>query len=294
MGELGFVPNHALVTAADASPARWMLMLHGILGSGANLRSLARRFAQARPAWGFVLVDLRMHGSSEGAPPPHTIAATAEDLLRLEDQLSLPIAGVLGHSFGGKVSLAYLERRRAARLSRGEPPAGLEQAWVLDASPSAEPERSRADAFRGRSRGSETTTEVIRMLRSIPKPLPSRERFFELVAESGFPRSIAEWLAMNVRRTDDGFRFRLDLDAIDALLADYFAADVWHVLEEPGFAEQIHVVIGGQSDALNEAERARLASIPRVHTHLIAEAGHWVHVDAPDALFELVSSALGP
>ena len=123
-----FLPTHALVTAVapgGPAPSRWMLVLHGILGSGANFRGFARRLAASAPGWGFVLVDLRMHGQSQGAPPPHTLAAAAADLRRLGEHLGLPIAGVMGHSFGGKVALAY-----TAASGRE-----LEQTWVLDASP---------------------------------------------------------------------------------------------------------------------------------------------------------------
>ncbi|MFT3773707.1 MAG: alpha/beta fold hydrolase [Minicystis sp.] len=269
-----FVPHHALVTAPDVTPSRWMLVLHGILGSGGNFRSFARRLATACPDWGFVLVDLRMHGQSQGAPPPHTLAAAAQDLVRLGDHLALPIAGVMGHSFGGKVALAYAKAR--------EQP--LEQAWVLDASPGTR--RDRAG----------TTERVVQMLREIPQPLPSRERFLEIVAAHGHPPAIAEWLAMNVRRADDGFRFRLELDAIAALLDDYFAVDLWPVIERAEGARALHIVVADRSDAFDVADRARLDVItdrePRVSVHLVPNAGHWVHVDAPDALFELVSGAL--
>src|SRR5262249_30264118 len=95
-----FIPAHALVTAPDAAPSRWMLVLHGILGAGANFRSFARRLAIACPDWGFVLADLRMHGQSQGAPPPHTIDAAAADLVRLTDAIERPISAVMGHSFG--------------------------------------------------------------------------------------------------------------------------------------------------------------------------------------------------
>jgi esterase len=276
---VSFVPSHALVTAPGVEPSRWMLVLHGILGSGANFRTFARRLATACPAWGFVLVDQRMHGQSQGAPPPHTIASAADDLVRLEGALSLPIAGVLGHSFGGKVALAFAERA----------PRELAQVWVLDASPGVRQGRA------------STTEDVMRTLRAVPQPLPSRERFMEIVASHGHTRAVAEWLAMNVRRADDGFRLRLDLDAMDALLASYLATDAWPVLERaastPG-ACAFHVVVAGRSDALDADDRARLAAIiqaaraPRVHAHVIEDAGHWVHVDAPDALFALVRAAL--
>jgi pimeloyl-ACP methyl ester carboxylesterase len=216
-----------------------------------------------------------MHGQSQGAPPPHTIASAADDLVRLGESLSLPIAGVMGHSFGGKVALAYASRRALPEL---------EQAWVLDASPGTR-----------RDRASETEA-VLRTLRAVPEELPSRERFLEIVAAHGHPRAIADWMAMNLRRADDGFRLRLDLDAVEALLDAYFAADLWPVLEHAQGARAFHVVVAGQSDALDAADRARLAAIaarePRVHPHFVAEAGHWVHVDAPDAIFDLVSGAL--
>jgi pimeloyl-ACP methyl ester carboxylesterase len=270
-----FIPHHALVADAASAPSRWMLVLHGILGSGANFRSFARRLAAASPGWGFVLVDLRMHGQSLDAPPPHTVAAAAADLDRLGAALGLSIEGVMGHSFGGKVALAY-----AAARSRP-----LEQVWVLDASPGARRERAGE------------TEAVVRMLRAVPQPLASRERFLEIMAAHGQPPAIAEWLAMNVRRAEDGFRFRLDLDAIAALLDDYVATDLWSVIERAEGARAFHVVVAERSDALDAEDRARLAAIaqrePRVHVHVVAGAGHWVHVDAPDALFGLVRAALG-
>lgn len=275
MSDAPFLLQHALVTAPSATPARWMFALHGILGSGTNLRSFAKRVAAAFPEWGFILPDLRMHGLSQGAPPPHTLAAAADDLVRLSEHLGLPIAGVLGHSFGGKVALAYLDRR-AERL---------DQAWILDASPSARPRGERAGA----------TAQIVAMLRALPQPLASREAFLAIVANHGHAKGTAEWLAMNLRRADDGFRLRLDLDAVTALLDDYFAVDLWHVLEEGRFARQLHMVVGGASDALDPADCARLATLgPPVETHVLAGAGHWVHVDAPDALFALLAGALAP
>jgi pimeloyl-ACP methyl ester carboxylesterase len=270
-----FVPSHVEVSAPGAEPSRWMLVLHGILGSGGNFRSFARRLAVACPAWGFVLVDLRMHGQSQGAPPPHTIASAADDLVRLREGLGRPVAAVMGHSFGGKVALAYTERAA---------PGELEQAWVLDASPGTRRDRA------------SSTEAIVRMLREIPEPLPSRERFVEIVCGHGHDRAIADWLAMNLRRTDDGLRLRLDLDAIDALLDSYLGTDLWPVLAEARGARAFHVVVAGRSDAWGPADRAELAALaarePAVRAHVIEDAGHWVHVDAPDALFELMRAAL--
>ncbi|WP_437957155.1 alpha/beta hydrolase [Sorangium sp. So ce119] len=283
----GFVPHHALVSAPSTPPARWMLVLHGIFGSGANWRTFVRRLVEAQTAsaaarpWGFILVDLRAHGMSQGPPAPHTIAAAADDLLRLGDRLGLDVRGVMGHSFGGKVALAYLERR----------PEGLERGFILDADPSA--------SSAGES-GSESPG-VLDLLRAIPQPIASREAFLEAVQAAGFSRGIAEWLAMNVRREGEGFRIRLDLDVLNALLTDYFARDLWHVLEDPpapaGAEERrIHVVLGGRSASISPASRARFEALaaraPWVSVHVLPTAGHWLHVDDPEGLFEVIRSAL--
>ncbi len=58
--------HHDLITAPEATPTKAVLFLHGILGTGANLRSHARRFVQAHPEFLGVLVDLRAHGNSQG------------------------------------------------------------------------------------------------------------------------------------------------------------------------------------------------------------------------------------
>src|SRR5437879_732681 len=100
---------HALVVAKERTPERWMLFLHGIFGRGGNWRTIAQRWVTAHPRWGAALVDLRMHGRSTGIRGPHTVAAAARDLRALEERLAGGVRGVLGHSFGGKVALAYLE-----------------------------------------------------------------------------------------------------------------------------------------------------------------------------------------
>jgi esterase len=291
-----FVPHHALVTAPDVAPARWMLVLHGIFGSGANFRTIARRLAEAQPGpaagsppWGFILVDLRAHGLSLAPPPPHTVAAAAEDLLRLGDRLGLDIRGVMGHSFGGKVALAYMGMR----------PGAIERGIVLDVDPSASSKDHRDS----------TTAGVLDLLKSIPQPIPSRELFLETILAHGQSRGIAEWLAMNVRRADDGFRLRLDLDVMSQLLADYFAQDLWHVLEtgfRPGLAGQspegspgggrLDFVIGGRSTTVSPASRARLdalaARAPWFSVHVLERAGHWLHVDEPESLLQVIRAVL--
>jgi pimeloyl-ACP methyl ester carboxylesterase len=278
---------HNVLTAPKATPARAMLVLHGILGSRSNWRSIARRLAQARPDWAFVLVDLRMHGDSTGFEPPHTLASAAEDLRALMDQLALPVEAVLAHSFGGKVALTLADGESPKSMTSRAPMAS--NIVLVDSMPGARPD----------GRGSESTLAVVAMLRALPARFASRDAFVVDAMARGQSEMVARWLAMNLEPEGDGagYRLRLDLDAIESMLDDYFARDLWHVVEGAASASRIDMIIGGDSPVFDADDRARAeraaASSERVHTHVIEGAGHWVHVDAPDRLLEIASAALG-
>jgi pimeloyl-ACP methyl ester carboxylesterase len=247
---------------------RAQLLLHGILGTGANLRGLAQRLVRADPGLCAVLVDLRGHGRSPEFAPPHRLAACARDLLALEDLLTLPVVGVIGHSFGGKVALAYHALRPA-----------LAHVALLDSAPSARPDRA----------GSEETHAVIDMLERAPGRFATRQAFLGYVHENGHSRAIADWLAMNLVREPDGFRVRTNLALIRALLDDYFTEDLWPVIERS--RARVDLVIAGQSRVYGEEDVARAQALgDRVHSHVIADAGHWVHADAPEQVAQALSA----
>lgn len=260
----------------QGGPARWTMYLHGILGSGANWRTFAKQIVAERPGRGAVLVDLRLHGESRALEAPHTIARAAEDLLEVVDVVAKdarapgPIDVVLGHSFGGKVALAFAEAVNGA----------LEHVFVVDSTPSARPDR----------RGSEDTQHIVDLLRELPEHFPDRDAFLAWIQGRGVSRPTAMWLAMNVKPEPNTTRyvFRLDVAGIRALLDDYFATDMWPVLEAPPGRMRSHLVVGGRSTIVDADDRAHALRCPRTTLDVIEDAGHWVHVDAPDALRSIV------
>ncbi len=266
---------HGIVTAESADPERYMLFLHGILGTRANWRGIARRFVEVRPEWGAILVDLREHGDSLGFSAPHTLQAAAADVAELVESLSTPVGGALGHSFGGKVVLEWLRSRRGQDT----------EAWTIDSSPSPS----------AANRDTTATAKVIRTLDALPAEWDSRDAFVAAMVEAGQPPPIAQWLAMNLRRTDDGGRaFGPNLEVIRDLIEDYARSDAWDVLEALPAGCTLDVVVGGRSEVFSLSDRARVERIAeqnsRISVHVIEHAGHWVHVDAADALVALLTS----
>lgn len=265
-----------LVTAPSAPVAQQsLLLLHGILGQGTNLRTLARRFVDARPGWQAVLVDLRAHGQSQTVEGDDTITRAADDVAETVKTLNAPVRAVLGHSFGGKVAMLLAERLP-----------GLEHLVVLDSGPG-----QRADF-----RGSELTMKVLSTLEDAPALFPSREAFVTQLGNAGIDRAIGQWLGMNLERDQAGFRFRLSLSRIRSLLASYFATDCWPLLERLAVdvGPRFHLVIGKRSKVFdgNERERAEaLASRSSGRCTVdVLETGHWVHVDDFEGTLQVLLS----
>lgn len=268
--------HHDRITAGGAAPARWLYVLHGIFGAGRNWRSVVQRVVRGRPEWGAVLVDLREHGRSVGFQPPHALAAAAGDLEGLVRATGLPATAVLGHSFGGKVALLFAREHARA--------AGVEQLWIVDSTPAPVPS----------PRGS--AWAMLELLRRHPGPFPSRGEAVATLEAEGVASGVAQWVSSNLQPDGAGaLRWRLDLDALEALLRDFFRADLWDVVEDPPGNVRIHFLKAEASDVLPEAVAERIQAAGgrngRVDLHRIA-GGHWLNADNPEAVEALLAREL--
>lgn len=264
--------NHTLVAGPGVRPRSWLLVLHGFFGAGRNWATVARRLTAARRDWGVVLADLRLHGASQGFPPPHTLESCADDLVALSGAVDVPVRAVLGHSFGGKVALTYLARH----------PAGLRQIWIVDADPSASAPQGGA-------------WDLLRAVRGLPLVFHARDDVVAGLERAGCDRRTAEWMATNVTRTDGGYRWRLDFTALEALLRDFFRTDLWDVVERVPPGMDVHFVRAMQSNVLPDASVARLQAIGRERGRVVVDhvaGGHWLNADNPDALVALLAAQL--
>lgn len=260
------------LTAPGRAPERWMLVLHGVFGQGRNWNTVMRGVVAGRPAWGALLVDLRGHGDSPPMAPPHTMAACAADLVALQAAIGRTAEIVVGHSLGGKVALAL------GGIAR--PP--LRQIWMVESMPDARPPSGAAWA-------------LLALLRRLPAAFPARQAAIEALMAEGCTQRLAAWMATNLTHEDGQYVWRIDFSIMEALLADFFAQDLWAVIEYPPEGTVIHAIKAEDSSTLTEEAAARLvragASHGRAFLHRLA-GGHWINTDDPEGVRALLTAQL--
>ncbi|MCI0652832.1 MAG: alpha/beta hydrolase [Planctomycetes bacterium] len=270
-------------TPREASRRYTLLVLHGIFGSSSNWQTFAKRLANHLSEWQVIAVDLREHGRSQGAPPPHDLDACVADLLELERMLARPFDAVAGHSFGGKVALLYA----ATRIGAGAP---FLYAAVLDADPGAQAEAAAAAR-------PDSAQCLLDLLGSLPARFPARAEFLAALAAHGIGGRVARWLGMNLRAGEGGYRLRMNFASLRALLADYLARDLWPLAMEVARQTPIRFVFGGKSPvAVPELlDRARVAAGrggSGIRSHVLPRAGHWLHADDLAGLLDVLEADL--
>jgi len=260
-----------------------VVFLHGLLGNGNNLKTMAKRFG------GGILVDLRGHGKSgsschvEEKRKQHTFENCAEDVLTsvaaLDDASKSSSSTIVGHSFGGRVALEC-----AMKLSTSNE--RNTTTWLLDTVPGQAHESvvsvlETVESLSGRQY--ETRAEVSKVL----------------LEEKGMEKGLAHWLASGMTTTTDDkyLEWGFDIDVATAVLPEFGTQDFYGklrhlVLSEENCETIVHLVRGGTNsswsmDILTKLQEIQQQSPNRFHLHVLPKAGHWVHVDDLPGLLAL-------
>jgi pimeloyl-ACP methyl ester carboxylesterase len=262
--------SHEIIQTQD-SCSKTAIMLHGILGSKRNLSGFARKVVAAFPHWRIVLMDLRNHGASVGFSGPHDLQACARDILELAQSLELQVDSLIGHSFGGKVALACSEIMAP------------KQVWVLDANPG----KTFLNAI-----SKSSVLDVIEVLKGVKLPLASRKALVEQLTERGISKAIASWMTTNVKEVEVGLVWNFDLKAVEEMLGFYAQASFWPMLNAATGQIRYDFVRALSEDRFGAEDLdlfAKAASHGSVHLHGLEKSGHWVHIDNPDGLLDIMS-----
>ncbi|CAL9121463.1 unnamed protein product [Musa acuminata var. zebrina] len=272
-------------------------VLHGLLGSGRNWRSFSRDLAaqlqKSSPSqvWRMVLVDMRNHGRSaglKGLDLPHDMVNAAKDLAKLVKSHGWAWPDVvIGHSMGGKVALEFAAS--VARGDYGELAVLPKQLWVLDSVP-------------GEVNSDETNGEVEKVLltlQSLPSPLPSRKWVVDHMLNLGFSKMLSNWIGSNLKNEGEHVVWAFDLQACIEMFDSYREKSYWPLLELPPKGLEITIVQAENSDRWTQHVIERLDYLSRkqegpeegkISLHVLPKSGHWVHVDNPKGLLEIVAS----
>jgi len=269
---------HHITRTSHVSAGRCILVLHGILGSGANWAGFARDLVAIPGDHSVVAVDLRHHGRSESGDPPDTVGACVEDLLAWVAENGIEPSVVIGHSFGSKIALSLSSKLES-----------VEQVIILDADPGPM-------MLDGIPRHQIPVLKLIDLLREAPHFYRSREQFAEVLARGGFRHGVAGWVGKNLHRSGDQLALSLDLDRIEAMLQDHHRFDSWDLIESTS-CQRVSLVVGGRSTVVSRRSQQRFKGLhlrnpDRYRFEVIEDAGHWLHVDAPERLLELIGTDL--
>ncbi|KAK9723507.1 hypothetical protein RND81_05G002700 [Saponaria officinalis] len=270
-------------------------ILHGLLGSARNWRSFARNLSSylssnSSSEWRLVLVDLRNHGRStevQDLHPPHNLENAAADLANLVKSQGWDWPDVvIGHSLGGKVALQFVQSGSA--MGYGDSTALPRQLWVLDSVPGVvSPEDSSGEV-----------EQVLETLRSLPSEIPSRKWLVDHMTKLGFSKSLSEWLGSNLKKSNDHEIWAFNLEGAFQMFNSYREKDYWRLLEQPPKGTEISIVQAENSDRWDSrviqrleklASKERDESEGRFSLHVLPKAGHWVHVDNPKGLLDIIA-----
>ncbi|MCP3136001.1 alpha/beta fold hydrolase [Pyxidicoccus xibeiensis] len=239
------------------------VLLHGFLGTGRNLRTLATAWSAADPSRRFLLPDLTGHGASPALPPGadlYTLARDVVDTARAKG-FTGPFDWV-GHSLGGRVSLA----------GSLHVPEAVKSVTLLDITPGPVP----GDLS--------DSGKVLGILLQAPPRAESRRAMRAELTGRKLSEHLSDWLLMNLVTEPDGVRWRFDRQALAELHSRVNGTDLWAALERKD-APPMRCIRGGRSKYVpdSDADRMVAAGCP---VATLPDAGHFVHVDAAQALLE--------
>lgn len=106
-GAIARLGHEMLFNKNHPGPKQTVVFLHGILGSLKNWRTPARKIVELKPHYQALVVDHRGHGDSDAGGPPHNLESCANDVHELLKKLNVKADIMCGHSFGGKIAMAY-------------------------------------------------------------------------------------------------------------------------------------------------------------------------------------------
>src|SRR5262245_16033862 len=239
-----------------------LIILHGLLGSADNWRSMSQRLGVHYQVFA---LDLRNHGRS-----PHSdildYDVMVADLREFMEQQALSRIMLLGHSMGGKVAMQF-----AIDYSRQ-----VDRLVIADIAPKPYEPSQRY---------------LLKALRLLD--LTRYKSFADVdaaLAPKVTDKSLRQFLIKNLARDENGcLRWKIHLAAIDRNYDKLLRG----LAPERGFNKPALFIRSGRSNYIEDDDAPLIRQMfPQAEIATFPDAGHWVHVDAPEEFFQTVVNFL--
>ena len=237
-----------------------ILILHGLFGSIANWRSIARYFAGN---YRVISLDLRNHGKS---PWHENMRYTdlAGDISAFMELNSIQKPHVIGHSMGGKTLMTLVQRLDIE----------IDLPFVIDIAP---------------VKYNHNHDALLEAMESVDLTnLETRKEIDSQLARSIADNALRQYLLQNVTRNKDRYEWRINLKSISnniQYIYDYEEERVVH--------SNIVFIRGEQSDYVLPKYHDQIHSLfVNAEIRSIADCGHWLHAQKPGELVQIIESYL--
>ena len=240
-----------------------VIILHGLFGTLDNWQTFAKQLSETHSVY---ILDQRNHGRS-----PHVDTLSypemADDLAKFMQTQGMFQATVLGHSMGGKTAMQFALNH----------PDLLEKLIVVDIAPKA---------YAG---GHESIFEALLSLNLTE--MHSRSDAEAYLAPRIPERGVRQFLLKNFTRDKaGGYVWKMNLPAIHRAYPNILDTVRG---ESESYDGPTLFVRGGKSRYVQDEDVPVIRRyFPNMRLETVAEAGHWVHAEAPDRLLRIVRTFL--
>lgn len=257
-------PTPLSLAFTDSGAGKPLVILHGLFGSKRNWGAIAKALSAHRRV---LCLDLRNHGESPW-DAAMSYPALAADVAHFIHAHGLGSADVIGHSMGGKAAMTLA-------LSH---PELVDSMTVVDIAPAPSPG---------------TFIHYVEALRAMDlSQITSRKEADAGLAPAEPNPGIRAFLLQNLESGADGFKWRVNLDALSATMQDLLDFETLphgHSYRGPAL-----FLAGGASDYIGPHHHGEINRLfPAARVEVLPGVGHWAHAEAPELFLNHVKGFLG-
>lgn len=237
-----------------------LIILHGFFASSRNWRACAEVLSENYCVY---VLNARNHGTSPHHPRMDypSMAADVRDFI-VRHKLSKAV--IIGHSMGGKTAM-WLALHYPQLISH---------LIVVDIAPIAY---------------QHSFEPLIRALKSLPLDTLRNRKEAEVWLAPAIPElSYRQFLLQNLQLLEGRYQWRIDLDIFQA--SGQAIVGFPAVASSTFFEGMALFIAGAQSNYVTPSTLPPL--FPQATFEVIANAGHWVHVQQPNAFIQAINTFL--